>query len=378
MAEVYGYFNGLEYDEKFPMMRVASLIPTGVYNDSLHVSAGTGLTVYVAAGKAWVNGYFYSSDATRQITIDIADADNTRKDIIVLRLDTVNRRMEVAYKKGNPSVYPTPPTLQRNNDVYELQLAEILVPAGSASISAATITDTRSDSGLCGITAGFQGLDVDVLTEQVQAQFDTWFANLKNQLDSNQAGNLQNQIDGINNSKGKAGGLMALPSTLPATGKILKMGAGGAPAEATSGTDYATINGFAGQAWADMSGIDTSALKFIGVTGLDENQQYLINITGNYNPNGSPYYRASLCGILTLPILYNGGVVTVKAVLTPLLSTTGTSGSADANFAAVFEGGANTLPYSTWSSNKMCYIKFSRESTSPTIGYWIIKIKKLL
>lgn len=195
MAEVYGYFNGLEYDEKFPMMRVASLIPTGVYNDSLHVSAGTGLTVYVAAGKAWVNGYFYFDPDAKQITIDIADADNTRKDIIVLRLDTVNRLMEIAYKKGNPSVYPTPPTLQRNNDLYELQLAEILVPAGSASISAATITDTRSDSGLCGITAGFQGLDVAGLTAQAQAKFDTWFANLQNQLDSNQAGNLQNQID---------------------------------------------------------------------------------------------------------------------------------------------------------------------------------------
>lgn len=212
MAEVYGYFNGLEYDEKFPMMRVASLIPTGVYNDSLHVSAGTGLTVYVAAGKAWVDGYFYFDPDAKQITIDIADAEYSRKDIIVLRLGIGNPRMSVAYKKGNPSVYPTPPTLQRNNDQYELQLAEVLVPAGSTSIGAATITDTRSDSGLCGITAGFQGLDVAGLTAQAQAKFDTWFSNLKNQLDTNQAGNLQNQIDTINNSKGQPGGLASLLS----------------------------------------------------------------------------------------------------------------------------------------------------------------------
>lgn len=195
MAEVYGYFNGLEYDEKFPMMRVASLIPTGVYNDSLHVSAGTGLNVSVAAGKAWVNGYFYSSDASQQIATNIADAENSRKDVIVLRLDKVNRRMGVSYKAGTPSINPVPPALQRDSDVYELQLAEILFPAGSSSISAATITDTRSYADLCGITAGFQGLDVEGLTEQAQAKFDEWFANLKNQLSTDAAGNLQIQVD---------------------------------------------------------------------------------------------------------------------------------------------------------------------------------------
>lgn len=39
---------------------------------------------------------------------------------------------------------------------------------------------------------------------------------------------------------GKAGGIMGLPSTLPAVGKMLKMGAGGAPAAATDGVDYGT------------------------------------------------------------------------------------------------------------------------------------------
>lgn len=210
MAEIYGFFNGLEYDEKFPMILVASLIPTGVYNDSLHVSAGTGLNVSVAAGKAWVNGYFYFSDASQQIATNIADAENPRKDVIVLRLDKVTPWMGVSYKAGTPSINPVPPALQRDSDVYELQLAEILFPAGSSSISAATITDTRSDADLCGITAGFQGLDVEGLTEQAQAQFNEWFDSMKNQLSTDAAGNLQIQVDAINNSKGAAGGIASL------------------------------------------------------------------------------------------------------------------------------------------------------------------------
>ena len=58
-------------------------------------------------------------------------------------------------------------------------------------------------------------------------------------------------------SKGAAGGVMALPTTLPTTGAVLKMAAGGAPAVAAENTDY--VNGHYGT-WTPVlsAGSDTA------------------------------------------------------------------------------------------------------------------------
>ena len=58
---------------------------------------------------------------------------------------------------GTPSNTPVAPTLTRTRGIYELQLATILIPAGTTQITTGNITDTRADISVCGFIKGLFG-----------------------------------------------------------------------------------------------------------------------------------------------------------------------------------------------------------------------------
>ena len=62
-----------------------------------------------------------------------------------------SRNIQLAVNSGVPSATPTPPDLTRNNDVYELGIADIFVARGTISIATEDITDTRLNTSLCGL-----------------------------------------------------------------------------------------------------------------------------------------------------------------------------------------------------------------------------------
>ncbi|WP_270324000.1 phage baseplate protein [Lactococcus petauri] len=100
---------------------------------------------------------------------------------------------------------PSDTTVVRNDILFELQLATISVKMNAAQITDADITDMRSDPTVCGWSTPFDNINVDGIVDQYKGifaqadvEFQAWFQNLKNQLDDNQAANLQNQIDTIN------------------------------------------------------------------------------------------------------------------------------------------------------------------------------------
>lgn len=218
MAEIYGYFNGIEYDSEFPRLRSKALVPNGVYDGDLHVYAGSGMQVSIREGRAWIDGGFYYSDGIKTFSVPTAHATLSRIDTIVLRQTLSIGEIKTYYVQGTPDSSPVAPNITRNNDIYELKLAELKLPAGASSITNAMITDTRYDKSVCGITSGFEGLDVEALTEQAQEQFDQWFEQIKGQLSEDAAGNLQNQINSIESSKGAANGI----ATLDASGKVVQ------------------------------------------------------------------------------------------------------------------------------------------------------------
>lgn len=66
----------------------------------------------------------------------------------------------------------------RENGVYQLVVAQISVVHGAVKITQADITDTRTDTELCGVVAGtVQEMDFS----QFSAQFDSYFENYKKQ-----------------------------------------------------------------------------------------------------------------------------------------------------------------------------------------------------
>lgn len=110
--------------------------------DALTVTVGTGLAVDVDPGQCLVRGHYYTSTAVESLSLATADASDPRLDTVVLRLDPTANSVVLAVVVGSPAAVPTEPGLtQTDAGVYELPLANVLVPANSGVPT--TVTDRR-------------------------------------------------------------------------------------------------------------------------------------------------------------------------------------------------------------------------------------------
>ena len=130
----------------------------GIYpNPSTNLQVQTlnsNMVITVKKGAAFIEGYTYANTEDMEVLVDTANASYNRKDIIVVQLDLVNREILTKYKPGTASANPITPSIIRTSDIYELQLAEILVRSGTQSILETDITDTRLNTEKCGVVAG--------------------------------------------------------------------------------------------------------------------------------------------------------------------------------------------------------------------------------
>lgn len=201
MAEKFFPFNSVsgdrEYDAEDFAAYFADILSSGVSanGDNLGVTPAGGLNLSVGPGRALIKGHQYRNTATITLSVS-AGAANPRIDRVVARLDVAARRPFIAVVPGTPSNTPTPPALTRNDDYYEIGLASINVAASAISISAANITDTRTDSNVCGVVRCLvEKLDVSAFMQNSQTAFNEWFAGVQDILDADTAGNLLNLIN---------------------------------------------------------------------------------------------------------------------------------------------------------------------------------------
>lgn len=156
--EKSGFFNSSGGDRLYDAADFAayfgSLVSNGIFyvsTTNLQVTPGSGMAVGIAAGSAWINGYRYENTESLSKTLTTANGSFPRIDRIVIRWSLLNRNMVAAVLTGTATATPSAPALTRNSNVYELCLADILVPQAATSITVGNITDTRLNSTLCGI-----------------------------------------------------------------------------------------------------------------------------------------------------------------------------------------------------------------------------------
>lgn len=211
MAEKSSFFNSVSGDRKYKAEDWASyfgtLIGNGVFPNpatNLQVVPGaSGLTVTVHAGKAWINGYYYNNTDDLTLTLPTPDGSKKRIDRIVVRWSLSDRKISAQVKSGTAATNPSAAVLQRDSDVYELAIADVLVGVAATSLSSTSITDRRYDSTLCGVVTGtVQQIDTSAFAAQVQsflddseAEFTSWLDGLQDVLDESTAGNLLNLIN---------------------------------------------------------------------------------------------------------------------------------------------------------------------------------------
>lgn len=134
----------------------AQIIGNGVSNSSnlpdLEVSAKENMDITLGAGYMFANGYMYENTSTKTLTHDIADTNNDRIDRVVIRFDSnpEERRIYATIKKGTPSSNPVPPSIVRNEYIYEMSVAQVRIIAGKSYIEQSQITDERPNELVCG------------------------------------------------------------------------------------------------------------------------------------------------------------------------------------------------------------------------------------
>ncbi len=191
MAQKSGFFNALldagVYDRTYNADdysdNLAVIIGNGVLrsaNDDLKVTA-VGLNLTVNAGRAWINGHYYNNTTAYSLPAISTPTGASRIDRVVLRLDNTitGRTISIQYLQGTAATSPVAPALTRNDQIYELCLADILVDANAVSV---TVIDRRGNADLCGWVYSVSG-DGSFFTS-LDNSFNEWFEQVKNTLSS--------------------------------------------------------------------------------------------------------------------------------------------------------------------------------------------------
>lgn len=191
MAITYGFFNSVDGDRKYNAEQMSTyfdgLVSDGIFQSvgkKFSVTAGAGLTVNVDTGRALIECHWLKNDNVLTISLDSADVQNDRKDLIVIKLDYSARTMGVEYISGAESVKNT-------ETVKYLTLAKITVPAGATTITQANIKDIRG-SALCPWVTGLvKQVDTSDLFSQYEKAYEemvqqmiNWWADRRNAFDT--------------------------------------------------------------------------------------------------------------------------------------------------------------------------------------------------
>ena len=203
MTVTFGFYDSLSSDRRYNATQFSSLLDSiirdGVFlsiGTALAVSAGTGLHVAVGIGRAWFDHTWTYNDSSLVLDITTPHAVLDRIDTVILETnsDQATRANSIKVIDGTPASSPVPATLIHTSTVNQYPLAYVLIIHSSTQIAQENITNKVGTTDCPFVTGILETLDIDMLVAQWESDFETWFTFLQNELDANQAANLQAQI----------------------------------------------------------------------------------------------------------------------------------------------------------------------------------------
>lgn len=201
MSEWSGFFDAHLVDGVYDRSYLAEhfakyfsrLVGNGVFaesSDSLQVfqASTANMSVVVAPGRSWIEGYTYENDSDLSLAVNPADGSLDRIDVVVNQWSSLDRTIRTVVKTGIPAINPIPPSIQRDADYKELKLAEIRVPAGSTKITQSSIADYRANTSVCGwVTGLIDQVDTSTLFSQWRTAYEEEYARTANYLQAQKA-----------------------------------------------------------------------------------------------------------------------------------------------------------------------------------------------
>ena len=160
--------------------------------NQLKVIPGTGLSVIITEGWGFINGAWYHNDSNLEVPLVTNGTSNNRVDSIRLRYSESTRSITSSVFTGDTNIV-------RGGTIYDLELAEVIVTPGSATISASNITDTRPNENVCGFVKGLvEVISTDDLFSQFESIFNDWLNTVKGQVTDDLAIRLQLEFNELN------------------------------------------------------------------------------------------------------------------------------------------------------------------------------------
>lgn len=203
MTVYFGFYNSSSGDREYDAIDFSKLFD-GLINDGIFASQGdkfivvedtpASMDVVVGSGRAWFNHTWTLNDADLDVTVPTAHATLNRIDIVYLEVDESTRTNSIDIVSGTPATTPVAPTLTQTSTVHQYALAHIYVGAAVTSIGQEDITNKVGLSATPFVTGIIDQIDVDDLMLEWQAEWDTWFDDIKDQLSTEAETNLQAQI----------------------------------------------------------------------------------------------------------------------------------------------------------------------------------------
>ena len=202
MAYRSGFFNAKQntdgsYDRTYDANDISNylggLISDGVVQssaDALQVGVEqASMQVQIRPGRAFLNNRWFTADSVIALPLTQAHGTLSRITAVALHFDETNREVVPVCIDGTLASSPVPPTL----DKTYLLLGLVKVPANPSNLSKITVSDSRN------FVHALVNYDFnqEVLQKEYIQTFNAWFEGIKNQLGTDLAGNLQNQINAI-------------------------------------------------------------------------------------------------------------------------------------------------------------------------------------
>ncbi|MGG1660564.1 right-handed parallel beta-helix repeat-containing protein [Brevibacillus sp. NRS-1366] len=242
MAEHYRFFDSTSDDERvYTADEFAEyfrrVLSDGIFNGGTNLkveSSGTDIRTYIQPGYAWVQGYMYKVDTgPLYLQHEYPDPNLDRIDRVVIRLD---KRLEHRYVrtfilKGTPAASPVPPVLTRDENVFELSLAQVRIIKGKSYIEGSQITDERLNNSVCGLVNSLIQVDTQTMFDQFKKQWDGWMATIEGKT----------PVMSVN---GKSGAVVLLPKDIGAVRAATRViAANNSSQKAKEAADYVVPDG---------------------------------------------------------------------------------------------------------------------------------------
>jgi len=143
-------FSGGSYSAVQVAAELESITRDGVVqgqsNELACTCSGADLNVAIAAGYAFIGGYWYYNSASQNIAM-VPDAAEDRINRVVLHLDLAAKTIDCILVAGTPDTPPVAPALDYAANDYEISLCQVYVAASAGTIAQTNITDERKWAG---------------------------------------------------------------------------------------------------------------------------------------------------------------------------------------------------------------------------------------